>query len=242
MSKNLITDLKILAVIPARSGSKSLVNKNILEINGIPLIGISCIHASNSKVINRIILSTDDESYAEIGLKFGAEIPFLRPKYLAMDQTTDIEVFRHLLEYLNVEEGYKPDIVVHLRPTYPYRKVSDIDNMINTLINNPEASAVRSVCLSEQTPYKMWKINDNGFIKPILESNEAYNLTRQLLPKIYIQNGSIDVTRYNNIIIENSMTGQNILPFVHEHNYDIDDLIEFNYIKELIEKQIEAKK
>ena len=146
---------KILAIIPARSGSKSVPHKNIRLINGKPMLAYSIEHAKKSKYINRIILSTDSENYAEIGKEYGAEVPFLRPDEYATDTALDIDVFYHCLDFLKKEEGYIPDIVVQLRPTYPIRNVDDIDAMIELLLENPEADSVRSIAPAKEIAYKM---------------------------------------------------------------------------------------
>ena len=136
---------EILAIIPARSGSKSVPNKNIREICGKPMLAYSIEHALSSKYINRVILSTDSLEYKKIGLKYGAEVPFLRPFEYATDDATDFDVFNHALSYLKEKEGYIPDIVVQLRPTYPIRNVVDIDNMIKILINNLDIDSVKEI-------------------------------------------------------------------------------------------------
>lgn len=220
--------MNILAVIPARSGSKSVVNKNIRIFNGKPLLAHSIEHAKASKYINRIILSTDSSEYALIGQKYGAEIPFIRPMQYATDEALDIDVFYHCLKFLQEKGGYQTDIVVQLRPTYPIRDVEDIDRMIEILMENDEIDSVRSIAPATEIPYKMWKRNEEGMITPILtEIKEAYNMPRQALPKIYYQNACIDVTRGDIILNEHSMTGKRIYGYVLKQNFDIDTEEEF---------------
>ncbi len=216
--------MNILAIIPARSGSKSVKDKNIRLVGGKPLLAYSVEHALASKLINRTILSTDSEKYAEIGKSFGAEIPFLRPAEFAGDDSLDIDVFRHALKFLKEKEGYEADIVVHLRPTYPKRNIPDIDAMIEMLIDHPEADSVRSLAPAAETPYKMWRYDESsGRIKPLLDDiAEAYNMPRQELPAVYSQNACIDVVRASVILEKNSMTGDVILGFPMTENYDID--------------------
>lgn len=219
MEKN----MNVLAVIPARSGSKSVVNKNIRDFNGKPMLAHSIEHAKASKHINRIILSTDSQEYALIGQKYGAEIPFIRPEQYATDEALDIDVFYHCLKFLDEKEGYKVDIVVQLRPTYPIRDVEDIDKMIELLQTNKEIDSVRSIAPATEIPYKMWKRNEEGMLTPVLtEIKEAYNMPRQDLPKIYYQNASIDVTRGDIILKEHSMSGQRIYGYELQQNFDID--------------------
>jgi len=215
--------MNILAVIPARSGSKSVPNKNIRLINDKPMLAYSIEHALKSKMINRVILSTDSEEYARIGREYGAETPFIRPAEYATDTALDIDVFYHCLTYLKEKENYEADIVVQLRPTYPIREVTDIDTMIEMLIQNPDADSVRSMSLAKEIPYKMWKKDLNGEIHPVVsEIKECYNMPRQQLPTAYYQNACIDVVRGAVILNQKSMSGNKILGYEMKDNYDID--------------------
>lgn len=153
--------MEVLAIIPARSGSKSVIDKNIRIVAGKPMLAWSIEHAKASRLINRVIVSTDSEKYADIAREYGAEVPFIRPAEYATDTALDIDVFRHALNWLAENEGYHPDIVVQLRPTYPKRNPKDIDAMIEMLANAPEADSVRSVALAGEVPYKMWVLPGN---------------------------------------------------------------------------------
>lgn len=225
---------KIIAIIPARGGSKSIPDKNIQSISGRPLIEFTINHSLKSKYIQRTIVSTDSEYYALIAKSLNAEVPFLRPGELALDHSTDLEVFTHALNWLIKNENYIPDIIVHLRPTTPIREVSDIDAMIELLINNPEADSVRSVVKNEETVFKMWFLNDLGYLSPVVADSrfpEAYNMPRQALPESYVQNASIDITRSSTLLDQKSMTGKKILGFVLKDNYDIDYRSQLDKIK-----------
>lgn len=231
--------LKILSIIPARSGSKSIPDKNIYSYLGKPLIAYSILDSLNSNLINRTIVSTDSNYYAQIAESFGAEIPFIRPKEISEDFSTDLEVFEHALAYLKNTENYIPDIVVHLRPTYPKRNVQDIDAMINLLIENSNWDSVRSVTEASETPYKMWKM-ENGVLIPVIDQSqiiEAYNQPRQILPKVYSQNACIDVTRSSTITAKKSMTGNVIGAYVMKDNWDIDYFADFTKIDQEIIKE-----
>ncbi len=219
---------KILALIPARSGSKSVANKNIRLIAGKPMIAYSIEHAIQSKYINRIIVSTDSEEYAEIARKYGAETPFLRPAEYATDTSLDIDVFEHALSWLKENEDYEPDLIVQLRPTYPIRNVSDIDTMIEMMLSDPEIDCVRTLAPATEVAHKMWYMGDNGRIRPILNDiPEAYNMARQMLPKILYQNGNVDVIRPRVIVEQHSMSGKNIVGYEMNDNFDIDTTAEF---------------
>lgn len=227
--------MKILAVIPARAGSKSVPHKNIREIGGKPMLAHSIAHAQESKYINRIIVSTDSKDYAEIAKKYGAEVPFLRPIQYATDTALDYDVFFHALTWLKEKEEYIPDVVVQLRPTYPIRNVCDIDNMIQLLIENPMAESVRSMAKAEEIPYKMWiKVNDKEESTGVISKNavriepiikdipECFNMPRQQLPTVYYQNACIDVFRPNVVLEKHSMSGDYILGYEMRGNFDID--------------------
>lgn len=233
---------KILAIIPARSGSKSVKNKNIRLMNGKPMLAYSIEHAKSSKQINRIIVSTDSEEYAQIAREYGAETPFIRPKEYATDTSLDLEVFQHALQYLKEEEDYIPDVVVQLRPTYPIRNVEDIDKMVSMMLEDDSVDSVRSLAPAREIAYKMWRKGNDGVLTPILtDIKEAYNMPRQELPAIYYQNANIDVIRPNVILEKHSMSGDKIIGYEMQDNFDIDTEEEFTLAEEYL-KMREGKK
>ena len=208
---------RVLAVIPARGGSKSIPRKNIRLLAGKPLIGYSIEVARASELISRVIVSTDDEEIAAVGREFGAEVPFLRPPALARDDTPDMPVFRHALSWLREHEGYEPDVVVHLRPTCPIRRVETVDRAIQRYLSRPDVDSLRSVAVAQQTPFKMWFVGDGDMLRPVTTVDgvsECYNMPRQALPRAFWQNGYIDVTRPDLILEKGTMTGSRILGFV----------------------------
>lgn len=216
----------VLALIPARGGSKSIPRKNLIEIAGKPLIAWSILHALESARISRVVVSTDDAEIAAVAEKWGAEVPFLRPSEYAEDLSPDIDVVRHALDFLERNEAYEPNMVVHLRPTGPVRHVADIDAAIELLAGHPEADAVRSVSLVRQTPYKMWRLRDDGTLQPLLELPDlpdCQSRPRQLLPLVYWQNGYVDVLRPRAVLEKNSMWGDHVLPFMVDTTlFDLD--------------------
>lgn len=227
--------MEVLAIIPARSGSKSVKDKNIRLINGKPMLAYSIEHAKKSSSINRTIISTDSKEYADIAAKYGCEVPFLRPNEYATDTALDFDVFFHALTFLREQEKYVPDIVVQLRPTYPIRCVDDIDNMVDLLISHKEADSVRCIVKAREIPHKMWK-RDGDKIEPLLSDiHEAYNMPRQALPDIYYQNACIDVIRASTILEKKSMSGDFILGYEMTHNFDIDTEEDFLRASRLIE-------
>lgn len=236
--------MNIVAIIPARSGSKSVPHKNIRKINGKPMLAYSIEHAKQSKYINRVIVSTDSEEYAQIAKEYGAEIPFLRPKEYAQDTSLDIDVFYHVLSQLKEREDYQADIVVQLRPTYPIRNIEDIDQMIEMLLEHKEADSVRSIAPAKEIPYKMWLMDEDGTeIHPLMtEIKECYNMPRQQLPKVYYQNACIDVMRPKSILEEWSMSGKVILGYKMNKNYDIDTEEEFHRAEQYLELTTSKKR
>lgn len=236
--------IEVLALIPARSGSKGIPNKNIRMIAGKPLLAHSIDHALSARMVCRTIVSTDSEHYAQIAREYGAETPFLRPLNIAGDLSTDFETFDHALRWLAEKEGYRPDIVVHLRPTHPVRYAADIDAMLQILMDHSEYDSARSVTLAPETPFKMWIRNADGQITPVARASiiEAYNQPRQALPEVYLQNACIDVTRTRVILEDCSMTGKRIYGYVMDNTFDIDTETQFlrasNYLARAIGKKV----
>ncbi len=216
--------IQILAIIPARGGSKTVPRKNIQPLGGHPLIAYSIAAGLQAQRVTRVIISTDDEEIAEIGRSYGADTPFLRPASLAQDETIDLPVFKHALEWLAENESYKPEIVVQLRPTSPLRPPDCIDRAIEILLDNMDGDSVRGVIPSGQNPYKMWRISSEGSLQPLMDNDfdEPYNMPRQKLPQTYWQTGHIDVIRASTILEKGSMSGDNILPLIMDPRYAID--------------------
>ena len=215
---------EVLAIVQARGGSKSLPRKNIRSFAGHPLIAYSIAAALAAKKVSRLIVSTDDDEIAAIAQTYGAAVPFLRPLELAQDHSCDLTLFQHALHWLEEHEGYKPDMVVQLRPTSPLRPVELIDQAIDKLLHYPEVDCVRSVTPPNQNPYKMWRDGEDGLLKPLMtgEFDEPYNMPRQHLPKVYWQTGHIDVIRSKTISFKNSMTGDKVLPILVDRLYCVD--------------------
>ncbi len=223
----------ILALIPARGGSKGLPGKNILPLAGHPLIAYSIEAALATPGITRVIVSTDSEEIADIALRYGAEVPFLRPAAYATDDSLDLDVFIHALTWLKENENYAPDLVVHLRPTSPIRYVADIEKCIERLTEHPGVDSLRIVTQAFHTPYKMWQMDETGqAMTPLLTlpgTPEPYNKPRQSLPTVFWQIGTLDVIRPQVILQQKSMSGRVILPYVvaQERAIDIDDIYSF---------------
>ena len=136
-----------LALIPARGGSKGIPRKNVRNFAGYPLIAWSIAAAKQSELVTRVIVSTDDEEIASVAREFGAETPFVRPAKFAEDNTTDLPVFEHALQWLAEDENYRPEIVAQLRPTSPIRPRGLVDDAIRILQSHADADSVRGVVL-----------------------------------------------------------------------------------------------
>lgn len=214
----------IVAIIPARGGSKSIPRKNIRPLGGLPLIAYSIAAGLQSKRVHRVIVSTDSPEIAEIALEWGAEVPFLRPAELSEDTTTDLPVFEHALRWLEENENYRADVAVQLRPTSPLRPPNLTDAAIETLLQYPEADSVRCVTASGQNPFKMWRIGNDGRLQTLMQSafREPYNMPRQALPDTYWQTGHVEAIRYETIMRKKSMTGDLIMPCLVAPEYAID--------------------
>ncbi len=226
MTKNqLLSPKNILALIPARGGSKGVPRKNLVPILGRPLISYTIEQALASRWITRTIVSTEDAEIAAVARQHGADVPFLRPAELARDESLDLDVFDYVLRQLKERENYECDAVVHLRATGPVRRVDIMDRAIKTFLDHPEATALRCVNVPEHTPYKMWRI-EHGFLTPLLQLEgvaEPHSQPRQKLPPVYWHNPYVDVIRPGVILNKRSMCGDRILPFVIEENvFDID--------------------
>ena len=224
---------EILAIIPARGGSKGIPRKNIRNFAGWPLMAWSIAAGRQARTVTRVIVSTDDEEIAGIARHYGAQAPFLRPTEFAQDNSTDLPSFEHALKWLAEHEGYKPEIVIQLRPTSPLRPPGMVDQAVKILLDHPDADCVRGVVPAGQNPHKMWRIpQEKGAMTPLLEVDgidEPYNAPRQILPQVYWQTGHIDAIRVDTILKKGSMTGNKIYPLIIDARYtvDIDNLADW---------------
>jgi len=217
---------EVLAVVPARGGSKGIPRKNIRDFAGYPLIAYSIAAGLQAEMVTRVVVSTDDEEIAAVARQYGAEVPFLRPAEFAQDSTLDLPVFAHVLQTLAKTEGYRPEVVVQLRPTSPFRPPSMVDDAVRLLLAHPEADSVRGVVPAGQNPHKMWRIDlQSSRMTSLLQVEgipEPYNAPRQALPPVYWQTGHIDAIRPAAILEQHSMSGQVILPLMIDPLYTVD--------------------
>lgn len=232
MRKNQSKNKNIIAIIPARGGSKGIPKKNIVDLAGFPLIAYSIALANLSKLIERIIVSTDSEEIAEISKKYGAEVPFLRPKEFARDDSPDIEFFQHALDWFRNNEDSLPKYFVHLRPTTPLREPEMVDEAIRKFLNSKEAT---SLCSGHQveSPYKEFQIKD-GFFEGLFPDDsrpDYFNLPRQTFPSIYYPNGYVDIIKTQALSEKKGLYGPKILSFITPAVGDIDRLEDLDHLE-----------
>ena len=206
--------MEILALIPARSGSQRIPNKNIVSLNGKPLLAYTIEASKNSKYVHRIVVSTDSSEIADVAREYGAEAPFLRPVDISKNDSREIEFYGHALNWLSEHENYVPDLIVTLYPTAPFRKVSSIDSAIEKMLSFPEADSLRSVRLCSEHPYKMWQMNGDYLVPFVQEKDKnIHTLSYHLLPAVYVQNANIYITKPATILNKQSPMGDAILAF-----------------------------
>lgn len=230
---------EILAIIPARGGSKGIPRKNIKKLAGKPLLAYTAKSALQSRYLSKVLLSTDDFEIAEIGKKLGLEVPFMRPKGLAKDNSPSLPVFQHVLKELESRDGYIPDIVVILQPTSPFRSSKHIDEAISLFLRNKVDSVVSIVEVPHNmNPYSVMELSNEGTLHPFLLSKENLNI-RQMKPKFYARNGAaIYVCNRKNIIEDNSLFGTVSMAYIMNkiESIDIDTTFDWMIAECLLEK------
>lgn len=209
--------MNIVALIPARGGSKGIKNKNIVSLLGKPLISYTILTARKVNQINDIFVSTDSPAIKKISEKFGAKAPFLRPKKYSTDKSEDLEVFKHFYKWYLENEKKKIDLIVHLRATSPFRKVKIINKAINIIKKNNNVSSLRSFQKTPYSPFKMWKRKNNlaiPFLKKKINGKEAHSLGRQILPETFCHTPYVDIIKPNLTIKKGTMVGKNTYFFL----------------------------
>lgn len=231
--------MKILAFIPARKGSERVPNKNIRLLDEKPLIAHTILAAKKSSFINRVVVSTDSEEIAAISQEYGAEVPFMRPSDIAQGNSTEMQFFEHALQWFLENENYRPDLIVLLYPTSPFRQSKTIDQAITLIQKNPQADSLRSVRKCSEHPYKMWTVEQERLC-PFVKSEipNLHTLSTQLFPTVYIQNASIYITKPSTILEKKSPTGDIIVPFIMDEieSVDINSPLDFEFAEMLLNK------
>jgi CMP-N,N'-diacetyllegionaminic acid synthase len=235
--------LYVLSIIPARSGSKGVTDKNIKLLSGIPLFAYSIAASIKTDCISRTIVSTDSEEYAEIAQKFDAEVPFLRPKNIAGDGSSDYLFVKHALDWLMKNEGELPEYIVHLRPTTPLRKICYIGDAVSSMIKNSEYTALRSVHKMSESAYKMFEI-ENAQLRCVcsgLKDLDRANDPRQTFPDTYLPNGYVDVLKTDFILKHKCIHGNYVYGFVTPFVTEVDTPEDFEYLEYQLQKRIHFK-
>lgn len=224
----------IIALIPARAGSKGVPNKNIRTLGDFPLIAWSIMAAKKSNFIDRIIVSTDSEEYAKLAINFGAEAPFLRPPEISGDRSTDYDCILHALDWFTLNGG-EPDYIVHLRPTTPLRDPLYIDLAIKTFESSPNnVTALRSAHEMSESAYKTFEITEDGRFKRVGGESTALdsaNNARQQFPSTYQANGYVDVLSTNFVRKSGLIHGDWVLPFITPSVVEVDTEDDFLHLE-----------
>jgi len=227
----------VLAIIPARGGSKGVENKNIKKLNGEPLISHTIKEAKKSKYISKIIVSTDSLEISDISKKYGAKVPFIRPKNLATDKSLTYDVVKHCVDFYK-HQNQVFDIILLLQPTTPFRSVNQIDKAIEILSKEKDFNSIVSVVdVDGNHPHRM-KIIKNGQLLNYIDQGFEDMSPRQSLPKVYIRSGSIYAIRYEAFLKEKSLVSSKCLPLVisHEESINVDTINDFNYCEFIFNK------
>lgn len=239
----MIYNKKVIAIIPARGGSKGLPRKNILMLAGKPLIAWTIEQANCSKYIDKVIVSTEDDEISEIARKYEAEIPFLRPTELARDDSPTIDSIIHAINWFE-EKGHYFDIVVLLEPTSPLRDVVDIDKCIEMLISHPAAKAIVSVAKLESAhPEFNMIINDEGLIRKLNGTTTFNVLRRQELEDIYFFEGSVYISEIPSLKQKRTFYHESTLAYVvpKYKSIEVDEISDLICIEALMKAKIERK-
>lgn len=236
--------IKIMAVIPARGGSKGVPRKNIAQLGGKPLIAYTIEVAKRSLMIDAAIVSTDDVEIAEVAKCLGADVPFLRPAELAQDDSPDIDYLKHALKWVEVHRGWRPEILAILQPTMPFRRVKDVDGALRFMVGQG-CDSVRTLAVpTHVTPYKMWFLDDlqTGKISPVLKTKYFERLgtdvPRQKLKPCYWQPGVLMATR-SEIVRQGKVWGPDLRGYVVDirTTHDIDEPADLEYAEFLMQKR-----
>ena len=225
---------KILAIVPARAGSKGIKDKNITDLNGKPLIAYSIEAGLKSKHINKVVVTTDGEEIAKVAKEYGADVPFLRPKHLATDTSKTIDAVTHCIDELK-NQGQKYDYVVLLQPTQPLRQAWHIDEAIELIIEKDEDALV-SVSKVKDHPILMRTIDESGHAVNLLEGSSTKR--RQDFPDFYKVNGAIYINKINDNLNNDTSLNDNKLVYIMDEKYDvdIDEMLDLQIARLIIDK------
>lgn len=232
----------MLAIIPARGGSKGLPGKNIKELCGKPLIAHTIEAAKKVREIDRVIVTTDSPEIAEIAKKYGAEVPFIRPKYLAEDTSLACDVYLHAVEFMQNQEKMAVDNFIVLLPTTPLRNCENIKDAIK-LFAETKAKTLISMVEADVPISWYYKIDENGKIKNAGFDEQNSSNNRQDNIKYYIPNGAIYILNYKLLKEKRTYYSENTVAYIMERSNSIDidteyDMLYAEFMMKLREKRI----
>ena len=234
----------ILGLIPARGGSKSIPRKNIAPLAGRPMLAYTCEAALGSKLITRVVLSTDDTEIAQVGRDCGVEVPFLRPAELARDDTPSLAVAQHAVRWLIEHEAWSPDVLVVLQPTSPLRRARHLDESLELMAQAGADTVVSVVEVPHSfSPYGIMRVRDGWLEDFWTEPLPFDRFRRQNLPVLYARNGpAVLATQVRVLIEQQSFYGKTIAPYImtEEESVDIDTLFDLRLAEWLIGQSKEA--
>jgi CMP-N,N'-diacetyllegionaminic acid synthase len=233
--------LRVIALIPARSGSKRVPDKNIRSLAGHPLIAYSIAAAYASEVFTDIIVSTDSEEYAAIARYYGAEVPFLRPVDIAGDQSPDIEWVDHTLTHLQ-SHGREYDCFSILRPTSPFRQPETIKRAWGEFISRAEVDSLRAVEKCSQHPGKMWVVRGDVMypLLPISPREQPWHSSQYpSLPEVYVQNASLEIAWSQVVFEKHTIAGDLIMPFftTQYEGFDVNSEYDWKLAEEMVTRR-----
>jgi CMP-N,N'-diacetyllegionaminic acid synthase len=231
----------IVALVPARAGSKGVPDKNIRPLAGQPLLAWSVRAALRAGSVDRVIVSTDSIEYADIARDYGAEVPFLRSEQSSNDGAGDEAVVAHYLDWLGQAGEALPDYIVYLRPTTPLRSAAIINEAVKTLMADETATSLRSVHEMAESAYKTFEQRD-GVLVTVGSGSTALDAAsgpRQSFPKTWIGNGYVDVFRAQRLIDGLPLYGDHVRAFETAVAPEIDTVDDFDYLQYLADRDVE---
>jgi CMP-N,N'-diacetyllegionaminic acid synthase len=234
---------KILAVIPARGGSKGVPRKNIRPVCGKPLIGYTIETALEaSENLHAVIVSTDDQETAAIAMQFGAEVPFLRPKHLADDHTPTVPVLQHAVKFIEDRDDVHIDWALLLQPTDPFRLPEDVRAAIDIALAEECDSVISVKQVFSTHPILMKKINE-GQLEPFCITEKEGTRRQDYDPPAYMRNGAIYLTRRDVLMNDNSIWGETIRPYImpEERSVGVDSEMDMKLVEILMAEKLEKK-
>jgi CMP-N,N'-diacetyllegionaminic acid synthase len=231
----------IVALIPARSGSKRVPDKNIRLLAGHPVMAYTITAALQSEIFSSVIVSTDSERYADIARYYGAEVPFLRPVELAGDVSPDIEWIEYTLNKLE-EDGRKYDCFSILRPTSPFRRPETIQRAWQAFLSEEGVDSLRAVEKCRQHPGKMWVVRGKRMMPllPLSPPEQPWHSSQyQSLPEVYVQNASLEIAWKRVVLDERTIAGTVLMPFLTEgyEGFDVNSPYDWELAEKLVDKE-----